>query len=86
VLAGPGASIGLALLFMVLRSSSSSQTSEVSGMSQSLGYALAAVGPVAIGALHDQTGSWVVAFAALSVMLVPQAISTVWAGKDVVMG
>lgn len=86
VLAGPGASIGLALLFMVLRSTSSSQTSEVSGMSQSLGYALAAVGPVAIGALHDQTESWVIAFAALSVMLVPQAISTVWAGKDVVMG
>src|SRR4051794_1384326 len=50
VFAGPGASISLALLFMVLRSTSGGQTSQVSGMAQSVGYVVAAIGPVAIGA------------------------------------
>jgi CP family cyanate transporter-like MFS transporter len=85
ILAGPGASIGLALLFMVLRSTSAAQTSQVSGMAQSAGYVFAAVGPVAIGALHDATGSWVTAMAALGLVLVPQALSTIWAGKDITM-
>ena len=30
------------------------------GMAQSVGYTLAAIGPVAIGALHDVTGGWTV--------------------------
>lgn len=85
ILAGPGASIGLALLFMVLRSTSAVQTSQVSGMAQSTGYVLAAVGPVAIGALHDATGSWATAMAAVGLVLVPQALSTVLAGKNITM-
>jgi MFS transporter, CP family, cyanate transporter len=85
ILAGPGASIGLALLFMVLRSTSATQTGQVSGMAQTAGYILAASGPVAIGALHDATGSWVTAMAALALVLVPQALSTVWAGKNTTM-
>ena len=86
VMAGPGASISLALLFMVLRSTSSAQTSQVSGMAQSVGYILAAVGPVSIGALHDLTGSWTVAMTALAVALIPQALATTLAGKNVTMG
>ena len=53
VMFGPGSSISLALLFMVLRSSSAEQTGQVSGMAQSVGYILAAFGPIAVGALHD---------------------------------
>lgn len=86
VMCGPGASISLALLFMVLRSTSTAQTSQVSGMAQSVGYLLAAVGPVAIGALHDLTGSWTVAMSALSLPLIAQAASTMVAGKNVTMG
>lgn len=86
VMVGPGASISLALLFMVLRSTSTAQTSQVSGMAQSVGYILAAVGPVGIGALHDVTGSWTVAMTAMALALVPQAIATMVAGKDVTMG
>lgn len=85
VMVGPGASISLALLFMVLRSTSTAQTGQVSGMAQSVGYVLAAVGPVGIGALHDVTGSWTVAMAALSLALVPQAASTMIAGRNVTM-
>jgi MFS transporter, CP family, cyanate transporter len=85
VLTGPGASISLALLFMVLRSTSTTQTSRVSGMAQSVGYILAAVGPVAIGALHDVTGSWTIAMSALALVLIPQAASTVVAARNVTM-
>lgn len=83
VMAGPGASISLALLFMVLRSTSTTQTSQVSGMAQSVGYGLAAVGPVAIGLLHDVSGSWTVAMAVLALALIPQALSTLLAAKNV---
>ena len=85
VMAGPGASISLALLFMVLRSTSTDQTSQVSGMAQSVGYVVAAIGPVAIGALHDVTGSWTVAMGVLSLVLIPQAVSALWAARDVTM-
>ena len=53
-----GGSFGLALLFIVLRSTDSETAAELSGMSQSIGYLLAAVGPIAIGATFDITGSW----------------------------
>lgn len=83
VMAGPGASISLALLFMVLRSTSTDQTSQVSGMAQSVGYGVAAIGPVAIGALHDVTGSWTIAMAVLALALIPQAVSAWWAARNV---
>lgn len=85
VMVGPGASISLALLFMVLRSTSTEQTSQVSGMAQSVGYLLAAIGPVAIGALHDGTGSWTVAMWVLALVLLPQAASAQVAGRNVTM-
>lgn len=53
-----GGSFGLALLFIVLRSSDSETTTELSGMAQSIGYLLAAVGPIIIGSTYDVTGSW----------------------------
>ena len=70
---------------MVLRSTSTDQTSQVSGMAQSVGYVVAAIGPVAIGALHDVTGSWTVAMGVLSLVLIPQAVSALWAARDVTM-
>lgn len=55
---GGGASISLALVFIALRTRNSQQTARLSGMSQSIGYLLAAVGPSLIGWLHDWSGSW----------------------------
>lgn len=85
VMAGPGASISLALLFMVLRSGSTAQTSQVSGMAQSVGYVLAAAGPVAVGAMHDATGSWTLALAVLGLALIPQAAAAMVAGSNTTM-
>ncbi|MDZ7658521.1 MFS transporter [Fodinibius sp.] len=53
-----GGSFGLALLFIVLRSSNSETATELSGMSQSIGYLLAAIGPTLFGAMYDFTGAW----------------------------
>lgn len=85
VLFDPGASISLAVLFMVLRSRSAAQTGQVSGMSQSFGYILAAVDPIAVGALHDATGSWSIAFAMLGAALLAQFLSASVAARNVRM-
>ncbi|MGV9712951.1 CynX/NimT family MFS transporter [Gordonia sp. NPDC003424] len=85
IMVGPGASISLALLFMVLRSPSTTVTSQVSGMAQSIGYVVAALGPIVIGALHDATGSWTVAMGVLGLAVIPQAASTLVAARDVTM-
>ncbi|MDX8046359.1 MFS transporter [Gracilibacillus sp. S3-1-1] len=53
-----GASISLALALLGLRTSNARQAAELSGMSQSFGYLLAAVGPIVIGLIFDMTGSW----------------------------
>lgn len=53
-----GGSFGLALLLIVHRSVDSDTATELSGMAQSIGYILAALGPILLGALFDITGNW----------------------------
>ncbi|BCY08547.1 MFS transporter [Actinoplanes sp. L3-i22] len=53
-----GAAIVLALSFFGLRTAHHTQAAALSGMAQSIGYLVAAAGPIAVGALHDATGSW----------------------------
>ena len=48
----------LALAFVGLRTTTAPQTARLSGMTQSLGYMLSAMGPLVAGALHDWTGAW----------------------------
>ncbi|MEV6346520.1 MFS transporter [Actinoplanes sp. NPDC051851] len=55
---GGGASIVLALSFFGLRTVDHTQAAQLSGMAQSVGYIVAAAGPIVVGALHDATGSW----------------------------
>lgn len=50
----------LALVLINLRSSSPASTVTLSGFVQTVGYIFAAVGPFAVGLLHDATGDWVV--------------------------
>lgn len=81
IMVGPGCGIGLALLFMVLRSNSTMQAGQVSGMAQAVGYGMAAVGPILIGAVHDVSGSWTLAMAVLACGAVPQGIATLRAAR-----
>lgn len=55
---GTGATFILGLTFVALRTRDVPQSTALSGMSQSVGYLLAAAGPVAMGQLHDLLGGW----------------------------
>ncbi|MDM5340353.1 MFS transporter [Fictibacillus enclensis] len=55
---GIGSGFGLATMFFVLRTQNAHQAAELSGMAQSVGYLLAAIGPALFGFLHDKTHSW----------------------------
>ncbi|MGW4747630.1 CynX/NimT family MFS transporter [Streptomyces sp. NPDC004290] len=57
---GQGGAVGLALTLIVLRSGDAVTAARLSGMAQTVGYLLAAAGPLAAGALHQATGSWTV--------------------------
>jgi len=53
-----GTGFTLVLSLFVLRAGDAPHAVALSGMAQSVGYTLAAVGPIAVGALHDATGGW----------------------------
>lgn len=53
-----GGTFGLALLFLVLRSRDTEGATELSGMAQSVGYLVAATGPMLFGGIFDLTGNW----------------------------
>ncbi|MFJ8310146.1 MULTISPECIES: CynX/NimT family MFS transporter [unclassified Streptomyces] len=60
---GQGGAVGLALTLIVLRSGDARTAARLSGMAQTVGYLLAAVGPIAAGAVHQATGGWTVPIA-----------------------
>ena len=55
-----GASFSLVFAVIGIRASNSQQVAELSGMAQSVGYLLAAFGPVLLGFVFDHTGSWLI--------------------------
>ncbi|MEU8661203.1 MFS transporter [Actinoplanes philippinensis] len=55
---GQGASLVAALTLISFGGRTPSETTRLSGMAQSLGYLLAAAGPVAAGVLAERTGAW----------------------------
>lgn len=55
---GTGATFILGLTFVALRTRDVPQSTALSGMSQCVGYLLAAAGPVLMGQLHDLLGGW----------------------------
>ena len=67
----------MCLTLMSLRTRSSQSAASVSGFVQTIGYAVAAVAPLALGALNELTGSWapsltiLVVLAALTVVAMP---------------
>ncbi len=63
-----GGSFGLALLFLVLRSTGTEGATQLSGMAQSIGYLVAATGPLLFGYLFDLTGGWFIPLASLLVI------------------
>ena len=83
---GQGGAIALALTLMVLRAPDPGRAAELSGMAQTLGYSLAALGPVAVGALHDWSDGWRVPLTALLALTVPLSAVGVAAGRNLPVG
>jgi CP family cyanate transporter-like MFS transporter len=71
-----GASISLALALFGLRARNSQQAAELSGMAQSFGYILGAIGPVAFGFLYDVTHEWTIPM----LMLIGASVCLLFAG------
>ncbi|GGD65631.1 MFS transporter [Microbacterium murale] len=76
-----GASLGVSLTLMAQRARDHSTSSALSGMSQSVGYAIAAIGPVLFGAIHAATGSWTLPLVVLLVTMTLQAVFGVYAAR-----
>ncbi|MEX2288976.1 MAG: MFS transporter [Mycobacteriales bacterium] len=79
---GQGANFSLSLTMFVLRTRSSGDTARVSALAQTVGYLIAALGPLLLGALNDITGSWTPALLLLLAVLVPQLAAGLFAGRD----
>jgi CP family cyanate transporter-like MFS transporter len=72
---GQNAAFPLALTLIVLRAGSVTSTAGLSTLVQSIGYLVAAIGPLAIGAVHDITGSWTPPLIVLLALLGPQLVA-----------
>ena len=77
-----GASLGMSLTLLAQRARDHDAAAALSGMAQSVGYLLAAIGPVLFGVVHAATGGWMWPLALLLVAMVGQAIAGVFAGRE----
>lgn len=84
VLAGlsGGGSLVLALALVGERSASAADAGRLSGMAQSVGYLLAAVGPWGAGVLFAATGSWTYPLLAVIAVAFVQLVLSLLAGRD----
>ena len=79
---GQGSSFGLALALLVHRASNSDDAARLSGMAQGVGYALAALGPLVIGAGHDWLRSWPALTPLLAAITLLALLFGALAGRD----
>jgi MFS transporter, CP family, cyanate transporter len=79
---GQNALFPLALTLIVLRGGTVTATAGLSTLVQTVGYLIAAVAPLGIGAIHDLTGSWTPPLIVLLVLLLPQGLAGLTAGRN----
>ncbi|MFJ2779317.1 CynX/NimT family MFS transporter [Kitasatospora sp. NPDC087315] len=77
-----GGSLGLGLAFIVLRTDSAAGAAQLGGMSQAVGYLVAAAGPVGAGALHQLTGDWNTPLALMLALAAVAAVAGWGAGRN----
>ncbi|GCD95788.1 CynX/NimT family MFS transporter [Embleya hyalina] len=79
---GGGVCLVLALTFQSQRAGSAGEVAALAGMAQSIGYLVAASGPLLLGILHDATNSWTLPLVVLVVLCVAMAAAGYGAGRD----
>lgn len=82
---GQGGLFALALTVIVLRSADSRIAAHLSSMAQSVGYTLAAFGPLLIGVLHSLTGGYAASGWLFSALCLGAAISGWGAGRTILV-
>lgn len=73
-----GLSFGLVNTFFSLKTEHANTAAKLSGMSQSVGYLFAAIGPLFFGILHDMSNSW---FLSLTVLLITSLLMLIFSSK-----
>lgn len=81
-----GSSISLSLAFLGMRARNAGEAGNLSGMAQSLGYILAASGPLFIGLLYDIFHIWTVPLIVLIFVCVFMTIAGLGAGRNKYVG
>ncbi len=79
---GQGGLIALAMTAIVLRTADARTAAALSSMAQSIGYALASVGPLLLGVLRGQTGSYAASTLLIAALGAVGAVSAYAAGRD----
>jgi CP family cyanate transporter-like MFS transporter len=79
---GSGGSIVLALALLGLRTHHHGQSAALSGMAQSIGYLLAATGPIVISVLHDATTAWAVPLIVMLGVVLVQVVFGILGSRD----
>lgn len=79
---GIGGCLSLSLTLIALRAPDAEHTSQLSGMSQAVGYLLAAVGPVLFGAVRDASNSWSIPLVIMMVNCLVLFFVGIGAGKN----
>lgn len=72
----------LALTMIALRGSTPEVVVRLSAFAQGVGYLIAIPGPLLVGLLHDHTGGWRAPLALMVILMIPQIIAGLAAGRD----
>jgi CP family cyanate transporter-like MFS transporter len=83
---GMGSALILSLAFVGLRAGSQRIAASLSGMSQCIGYLLAAVGPTLFGFLHEAAGNWTMPLGACLVLCLAMCALGLSVGRAVHIG
>ncbi|EKN6182159.1 MFS transporter [Yersinia enterocolitica] len=79
---GSGASMMLGLTFIGLRTKNAGDAAALSGMAQSVGYLLAAMGPLLLGKVQELSGGWTLPLLMTAAIAVAGACTGMAAGRN----
>ena len=79
---GSGASMMLGLTFIGLRTKNAGDAAALSGMAQSVGYLMAAMGPLLLGKVQELSGGWTLPLLMTAAIAVAGACTGMAAGRN----
>jgi CP family cyanate transporter-like MFS transporter len=83
---GQGIGFGLALTFIVLRAPDGPHAAALSGMVQGVGYLLAALGPLVVGAVHDISHDWTWPLILVLIVVLAELVAGLGVGRPAMVG